>query len=411
MHRLALTGLLPVLFAAMSGAQNPSVLTEAEFLSVLDESHPAVVESAEALAHAETRILESRTLENPILGGVREDPRGPVRQTDIVVSWQLPHAARGTVIRARERQAEAARARLAQQLLNYRLAMRQAYADWAVAEARERRLSDQAERLELLAERELARSEKGEASGLEAHRLRLAASALRSRVALAAAESDRARAEIAGWYPDLDASAHPALPDLSGAPSFDGPDARILAAEAELRAATLEREAASRFVAFPEVSVGWQRQELGPEAIGGPIVGLAWSVPLFDRKKAARQSAEASLTAAGARLELVQREVRASRAAAQTSSARLSAALARAREQLASVERMLDGAETAFRHGEVSLTDLLETHRSVTEAELAALELHESALAADRELERLAGTTKSALLDEPSESTPQESAP
>ena len=51
-----------------------------------------------------------------------------------------------------------------------------------------------------------------------------------------------------------------------------------------------------------------------------------------------------------------------------------------------------DGAEAAFRQGEAGLTDLLETHRSVTEAELAVLDLHEAALAAHRELERLAAS-------------------
>ena len=53
---------------------------------------------------------------------------------------------------------------------------------------------------------------------------------------------------------------------------------------------------------------------------------------------------------------------------------------------------MLDGAEAAFRQGETGVTDLLETHRSVTEAELAMLDLHEAALAAHRELERLAAS-------------------
>jgi outer membrane protein TolC len=242
-----------------------------------------------------------------------------------------------------------------------------------------------------LAERQASRAERGEASGLEAHRLRLAASALRSRVALAEAESERARAEAATWNPDLPRDARPALPDLANAPTLDGSSARIIAAEADVSAARLARQAAGRFVASPEVSLGWQRQEAGAEAIDGPIFGLAWSVPLFDRKRAARDAADASIAGAQARLELVQREVIASRAAAAKSFARLAAALAQAREELTLNGRMLDGAEAAFLQGEAELTDLLETHRSVTEAELAMLDLYGEALAVHRQLERLAG--------------------
>ncbi len=113
-------------------------------------------------------------------------------------------------------------------------------------------------------------------------------------------------------------------------------------------------------------------------------------MPLFDRRQAARRSSGAALEAARARLELAERESISSRAAASNNFTRLAAALAEAREELGGVEQMLDGAEAAFRQGEAGLTDLLETHRSVTEAELAVLDLHGAALAAHRELERLA---------------------
>lgn len=180
-----------------------------------------------------------------------------------------------------------------------------------------------------------------------------------------------------------------------------GDHVRVRAAEADLAAAELTRKAAGRFLRSPEVSLGWQRQELGPESVDGPILGLSWSVPLFDRKQAAREASEAGVEAAQARVEIAQREVNAEREAAERSYSRLREALARARQEHASIERMLDGAEAAFRLGEASLTDLLETHRSVTEAELAALDLHQAALAAARELERLAGSGVPEATSEP----------
>ena len=392
MHRCRLIGCLGWLVAAAGGAQDPRLLTEAEYLSALDEKHPAVRESAQALARAEARVTAARTFENPVLGGVREDPAGPIGQTDIVVSWQIPGAERGPEIEARESETQAVRTRLAHEFRTYRLAMREAYAGWAVAHTRRERLATRAERVESLARREAARAEGGEASGLEANRLRLAAATLRSRVVLAEVASEGARAEAAAWRPDLPVDTYPVLPDLPEAPSLDGVGTGVRAAEADLAAAELAREATRRTIASPEVTFGWRRQDLTPGAVDGPIFGFAWSVPLFDRRQASRTSSGAALEAARARLELVERESTTSRTAASNNFAGLSVALAEARQELSRSDRLLDGAEAAFRQGESGLTDLLETHRSVTEAELAMLDLHEAALAAHRELERLAGS-------------------
>jgi len=391
MHRLALAGLLPVLFAAPGGAQGPPTITEDEFLAVLDESHPAVRDSSEALAVARARVVEAATLENPVVGVEREDPRGAGEQTDWTISWQLPEAGRRREIGALEEEADAVATRLSQQLLALRLTMREVYAEWALAEARQSRLSAQAGRVEALAVRETARAERGESSGVEAHRLELAATALRSRVTLAAAAGERARAEATGWFPALPPDVRPVLPALPPAPELDADHPLVRAAEADLAATLLERRAAGRFVASPEIALGWQRQEAGSESIEGPILGLAWSVPFFDRNRAERADADARIAGARARLELVRRDVGAARAAARAVFERLAAGLGDAAAALVASERMLDGAEAAFRHGETSLTDLLETHRSVTEAELAVLDVHEAALAAHRELERLAG--------------------
>ena len=390
MHRFIPTGLLAGLAAVAGAAQNGPVVTESEFLSALDERHPAVRESAGAVALAEARLLAARTLDNPVVEAIREDPGGPIGQTDVLVSWQIPHAARGTEIEAREGEIGAARQRLTRDLLGYRLAMREAYAGWAAAAARRQRLSAQAERVESLARREATRVERGETSGLEARRLGLAAATLRSRVALADGATERAKADAAAWNPALPANARPVLPELPGAPSLDGADARVRAAQADLAAAELARLASRPVAASPEVRLGWQEQDLGLGSVDGPIFGVAWSVPLFDRRQAARQSAGAALEAARARLELAERESTAARTAARVNFAQLADALAEARAELGATERMLDGAEAAFRQGEAGLTDLLETHRSVTEAELAVLDLHEAALAAHRELERLA---------------------
>ncbi len=432
MQRSIPIALLAGLAAVAASAQGGPFVTETNFLSALDGTHPAVRESAEAVARAEAAALAARTFTNPVLRALREAPGGKLRQAEVLVSWQVPGAERMPEIAAREGAVAAARSRLELDLLEHRLAMKSAYAAWAVAAERQQRLNRQAERVELLARREGLRAEQGESSGLEARRLLAAAAILRSRVALAAAASERARSEAAAWRPDLAVDARPVLPTVpsaampelravAGAASgstqpeadqehlsdsdpprprgrerADGQrdDARVLAARADLAAAELARAASSRFIPSPEVSLGWQRQELAAAAAGdlsGPVFGLAWSVPLLDRRRPARLTALAAVDGARARLERAEREGAAARASGRMNLSRLAAALSDARAALGDGRQMLDMAEAAFRLGENGVTDLLETHRSVTEAELALLDLHEAVLAAARELERLAG--------------------
>ncbi|MDX1645152.1 MAG: TolC family protein, partial [Thermoanaerobaculia bacterium] len=347
MHRYILAGLVPALIAAPGGTQNRPIVTEAEFLSVLDRSHPAVVGSLSDRAAARADLIAASTLENPIAGAMREDPSGVVEQTDWTLAWKLPDVDRHPRIAARRESLAAAEARLEQRIRRLRLTLREVYAEWSLAAAREERLVALAERVGALAEREAARAARGESSGLEVDRLELAVAALRSRAILAASAGERLRAEAAAWFPDLPPDARPVLPALGPVPDFSSPHPLVRAAEAELEAALAEERAAGRFIASPEITLGWQRQESTADAIDGPILGLFWSVPLFDRKQAERADSEVRVDAARGRLEQVRREVRSARVAARSVYERLVAGLQSARSSLASSQRMLDGSEAA----------------------------------------------------------------
>jgi outer membrane protein TolC len=290
-------------------------------------------------------------------------------------------------------------------LLTLRLAMKEIYAEWAFASAQHERLATQAERVEALAAREHERERRGETSGLEARRLDLAASGLQTRVALAAAASEQARSRAAGWNPSLLPGARPELPILPAAPESINDHPSVRAAQKDLAAAELERKAAGRFVRTPEVTLGWQRQEDLGASIDGPVLGVAWSLPVLARGGAEKAASESRVAAARARLERVRREIEAARSGALAAFDRLAVATRDARAALSGNERTLDGAEAAFRLGETSLTDLLEIHRSVTESELAVLDLRRAALAAHRELERATGDA--AARPDPSSSDPE----
>jgi len=390
----AVVALIAAATAPPVAAQTAPVVTEADFLSVLDSAHPAVVERARAVALARSEVTSASTLSNPELGVVREDPDGgpgSTEQVDWTVSWQLPSSSRGLEIRSAERGVEAAEARLSDDLLVLRLAMREDYAVWAVATARRDRLAAQAERIEELAARERERAERGESSGLEVRRLELAAAGLRARWSLAGAEAERARAAVRAWQADLPPDATPVLPSPPPVPTLDGDHPRLSALRAELAAAELSRKAAGRFLRTPKLVAGWQRQEAGPAVLEGPILGLAWPLPLFHRNQAEKSRADARIDTLEARLERARRKIEAARTGALAAYRRLRDAFAGARDAAEGNDRMLLGSVTAFRHGEATLTDLLETQRSVAEAEATALDLHQAVLAAHRDLERVAG--------------------
>ncbi|MCG8460848.1 MAG: TolC family protein, partial [Holophagales bacterium] len=171
------------------------------------------------------------------------------------------------------------------------------------------------------------------------------------------------------------------------------------AARAELEAAELAHRASERFLSSPELTVGWQRQDDAATGKSGPLLGLSWTLPLFDRNEATRGAALARLESARARAELTARQLRAQREAASASYGELVRSAGEARAALESSARMLHAAETSFRYGELPLTDLLETQRSTTDAHLAWLELHAAALSAHRELEMLAGPSALPLPD------------
>ncbi|HLE83564.1 MAG TPA: TolC family protein, partial [Thermoanaerobaculia bacterium] len=195
MRRLAAAALAALLFPQASTGQLPSTVTEAEFLAPLDGRHPAALALARELAEARAGAIAARTLENPELGAVREDPAGTSEQLDLTLSWRPPHPGRRRLgIAAAEAVTEAAARRLDQDLLGLELHLREVYGRWALAVARGDRLAGQAARIDALAARERHRAEAGESSGLDARRLALAAVETRAALARAGAEADAASA-------------------------------------------------------------------------------------------------------------------------------------------------------------------------------------------------------------------------
>lgn len=406
MQRVLLAGILSALCASVGASQTadtdpPEVLTEEQLLSALDASHPLVRAAAEEVGLSSARAAALARFDNPELGVMREDPAGSVEQLDALLSWKLPDAARGARIRAAEAEIRVAEYRFLAALADLEWRFRGAYADWALALEREQAFERSVARLQRLADREQLRVERGESAALDAARLRLVVADLAARREQSAAEAEEARALVAAWYPSLGEQVEPVRPSIGRAPSA-GEAPVVLAAQAEVEVARAERRAAARFVASPELVLGWQRQESGTGSIDGPVVGLGWSVPLFKRNQGEQVAAEIRELSARARLETIEREQRQRVESLLRVRDRLEQAVATAERGRDEGLSVLDAAEAAFVAGESTTTDLLDTYQAHLEARLAQLELYGRLLAATRDLKRLAGPGDLAVDIDPS---------
>lgn len=386
--------LLLALVAALPAAATPAEVTEESLLASLREDHPALVAAAavEEAARADSR--RARLLPNPAVDWATERPSGATKQDEWGLSWALPFDGRWGARKATALAGEAvASARAGEIRLAARLRLREAFAAWLRASERAVALSRHASALEGLAARARARAEAGEATGLEARRLELEASQTRGDLASTEVEREGARARLAEWVTlpdgatparsgvpgtsaDLDATAHPS----------------VRTREAELRVADAERSLASRLLLSPGLRAGYQTQRdpAGGER-SGPVFSASITFPLFDRGQTDRARAAARLRAAEAELALVRAAASALVPAARAACDRLAAEAVSARSSASGLSRLEEAARAAWAAGEMPLTDLLDTLRSVLGARLRDTDAHASALAAHAALEAAAG--------------------
>lgn len=382
--------------ASAAPAQQP--LREQEFLAEIRDDHPSVLALGEELSRAEAARVRAGTLTNPRLEVLREQPDPNARQTTYTLSFAPPLDGRLSAAKhAAEEGLAAARLRLQYERLALRTELRRLYAGWEIAAERAAVLREQAATAGDLAAYARRRAAAGEASGISATRLELAAQEESGALALADSEAARALARIRALLPGLPADARPVRSELDAAAPGPGEVVRpdVEALRADVRQAEMEARLAGRFVAFPELTVGWQRVESRPSAQSGAVFGLAWSVPLLDRSQAARHEATRKRDVAEARLALREAQARAELAAARASYDALRQAAARAAEGTRGTARLVEGATAAFRAGETTVTELVDTLRAARDARLNEIDLYAAAWEAHRELEAATGRSLS----------------
>jgi outer membrane protein, heavy metal efflux system len=384
--------------------EGPRRVTLEEALALFARNNPelqvARAEAAEAAALARQVVAYP----NPELGATHEPLSGDGRrysESYLTVSQRLPWpAARSAREAAAERIATAAAARLAADSARLAFDVRSAWIEAALAERGEglvARVAGVFREAERSAEE---RFREGDISAFE--RRRMAVERLRYENALAdarllSATTRRALALLvlpegaeleAGPAGTLPPSPPPLDADrVAGDALRRRPE--VIAARAELEAARAAARVA-RSGRVPEVTAtgGWKRQSDG---LAGALLGLTVPLPVWDRRAADVQAADARVAAAAARHARAERQVRNDVARALLAWEAAVARLALLGDPEAEAADLLAIAQVAYEAGEMELVQLLDAADALREAQALEARLRALIWTSYFDLERAAG--------------------
>lgn len=378
----------------------PELVREAE------RSSPRLVELEANVSAAQGHARQSAAWPNPVVSVEVEDFAGasPYRgsshaQTTASLSEPLElggqRAARIAEGRARLGSAQAQRTQLRAEF-GYQLAL--AYAEAEVAQAQIDLLTEDSNRAQedVRSARALVRA--GKEGELRAVQAEAAASA-------AIAELESARAEGVGALAHLSSLVGVAEPYTSVGPSLlsasqpinlatqsialtEIPAIASAEAERELadRRLTIERK---RAIPTPSISVG-TRRIAGDDATVW-VAGISMPLPIFDRNRGDIAAARADLTAADARLTAARLDANAQWRTAAAQVAATNSRLSASDQGEASAREAYRLARIGYDAGRTPLFELLGTRRSLTEAQLRAVDARLARVRAQATLSRLAG--------------------
>lgn len=380
--------LLTALGPAAVGAQSLS-LTEQEALARLSADSPRVRAIRAGIDLTRADVLAASRWPNPTLTFDRESVAG-VTEYLTMVSQPLPITGRrGLAAQSASEMVTATSNRADDDVRRLRADLRLAFADLAAAQTRERELTAARDRLRGLADILTKRETAGDAAGFD--RLRAEREVLDLETDLAAATTDRARAQAAmagfvGEEPGVaqvvavtQTSARVAVPALAALlEQAESTRGELLALAHDLESARLaERAAERRLVPEPEVVAGTKSSTFGAGDVGS-VVTLHATIRLFDRAGPERASAAARAAQAEARAQsfrvALRGQVGALREAVIQRRAAADRYRAEAMQTTAQIERI---AQVSYDAGERGILELLDSYRLGTSARVrqAALDL------------------------------------
>ncbi len=178
--------------------------------------------------------------------------------------------------------------------------------------------------------------------------------------------------------------AHQALLFVDGRPGAPRPD--LLAAEAALRRATADRDL-ERARRFPDPTLAFQYERQPPDRPNTVGFGVAFDLPLWNRRDGEIAAAEAARAQAERDVERAKAAAAAEQA---TAHAQFSSAQLRLRsfegEILPKADSVRDSVVFAYQHGGASLLELLEAERNANDLRLQDAQAAADALSAAADL-------------------------
>jgi cobalt-zinc-cadmium efflux system outer membrane protein len=384
---------LALLLAAISCMPvHAQILTEQQFLDDALPSHPGIAVAEANIAAASGVRRQVGIVNNPVITWERENPDLAPRQDTWRLGWRLPFDGRRHRMAAADAEVAASRTELDATRLATRLELRSLFASWYLAVEREALLLAHLEKTSRLAGWLQARADEGEAAGVEARRLELEVEVVEREVSASRAEALAWRAAAGIWSSMVTDDIRPTRPPLPTPPAAAGIGDRsdiltlvhrVAAAESRL---SLER----RVLEPPVISAGWIEIRDGRQSFDGPVFGVIWPLPLFDRNQGKRQVAAAEADGARSEVEVSRRLALQQAEAALASYSELFEAVVRGGSS-AVTAGVVEAVFAAFAAGEASLTDVLDALRATVDVQMARVDSMARALAAERDLEAALG--------------------
>jgi outer membrane protein TolC len=377
---------------ALAGEARPITMDEA--LRRAEELSPAGQEIALEIERARAEIAASGLWSNPEFSLVREESAGIVERF-ANVSQTFPLTGRLALERDAARTGQsAAQARAKQERIALRAKVRETFVDLLLAQELTKALETGRAQLHELVEVLRVREREGESSGFDR---------MRAERELAEVEADQAESRGRLAVAKSALAAVVALPadglEASGSlgsqvPLPEGGEIQRLAAmrgdvtaldnEAE-RADLLARSSRRRIIPDLSLTAGTKTTEAGTPDDRGPVLGVGFSIPIFDHGQGGRAvaGAEGALlrTRRAKLVRLAETEIEAAYAEVD--------ARRRAEEEYSAhgnAEDLLRIARATYEGGAMRILELLDAYRTVLAVRLRELELHAAARRAEAAL-------------------------
>lgn len=387
--------------ASLSCKAEDGALTETDAIrSAL--SRPAYKSAISSrITEAETQVTEASLLPNPVVS-IQQERAGGTTELLSQISQSIDIAGRrGMKIEAETQRLAAVKydshERQHETVAEVRLAFAEALYQARLATALELWLS----RIQAATRIATQLAKAGEVSGYDRRRFERETQTAQAKLLGVQADAGRNRQELAA----LTGKPAQSISNVQGELLPDAPPAIAMAQDelserpdltslvSQAKAFDIEQKIAER-AWVPEISVGIGQKHVEDSfgADNGLILGLSASIPIFNHGQAAELRSAAQAQAVRAEHELKLSKARAELEGVWLQAKQLREVAQDFRQESLTTSRELSViAEAAYRAGEASLLELLDSYRVELDAELTALDLEKRARLARIELDTLSG--------------------